>query len=352
MFSFSPSLDHQDAAKHLQQLFSPPILSTGLDRSILKLQQLFDNFIKYGPAPWPAPGLRLSPEIHYQSELWLPLVEIRPVFINFYQSSLNYRPIFASTPFAGTASWADIVGHMPSFLFNGTSNPAAILKRLQIDPELCKKFIFWSFMPLRYYGYDPDRYPEQTRFILNRRTSHQPGTVRLNILDAACGDGLGTYMLAGELLKTGLAPNSFHMEGWTLDPLEAWSAAHALFPHDPGRETSFRRIAQPVISSSADVSILFKQIDLLNPPTVSETFDLILCNGLLGGPIINSFDEMNRIIRNLADLLDNGGILLAADCFHGGWKQKCPQANLKALFELNGLKALKAGEGLCGVKQG
>jgi len=350
MFSFSPSLEHQDAAKNLQQLFSPPIASTGLDRSILKLQHSFENFIKHCPAPWAAPGLQLTPEIHYQSEHWLPMAEIRSPFHQFYRSSLNYQPIFTSTPFADAASWADIIGQIPSFLFEGTINPATMLKLLQTDLELRKKFIFWSFMPQRYYGNNPNRYPDQTGFILNHLANCSRKSDFLNILDAACGDGIGTYMLAGELLKAGIAPSRFHIEGWTLDPLEAWSAAHTSFPHDQGREISFRRIALPVISSSAGTSMLFKQADLLNPPAGSKTFDLILCNGLLGGPIINRFDEMNQIVRNLVALLDSSGILLAADCFHGGWKQKCPQASLKALFAKHNLKVLEAGEGICGIK--
>jgi len=352
MFCFSPSLEHQDAAKNLQKLFSPSILSTGLNRSIQNLQRSFDSFIRFHPTPWPAPGLQLTPEIHYQSELWLPQAEINTAFQQFYRSSLNYQPIFASTPFADAASWADIIGHMPSLFFEDTINPATMLKRLQTDLELKKKFIFWSFMPQRYYGNNPNRYPDQTRFILNRLPNHEQKTGRLNFLDAACGDGIGTYLLAGELLKTGIAPNSFHIEGWTLDPLEAWSAAHASFPHDPCREASFRAIAQPVISSSADVSILFKQADLLKQPAASQTFDVIICNGLLGGPIINRLDEMHRIIKNMVAAIGTGGMLLAANCFHGGWKQKCPQEDLKALFKLNNLKVLEAGEGICGIKQG
>lgn len=352
MFSFSPSLEHQDAAKNLQKLFSPCLSPEWFEPAILRLQHTFDNFIKFCPPPWPAPGLQLASEIHYQSELWLPLAEIRHVFHSFYRSALAYQPIFASTPFHNAVSWAGIIANMPTFLFEGTTNPASILKSLKAGSELRRKFIFWSFMPQRYYGNNPDRYTDQTRFILKQLTNQEQKTGRLNLLDAACGDGIGTYMLAAELLKTGIAPSRFFIDGWTLDPLEAWSAAYASFPHDPGREASFRRIAEPVFSLAAGISMQFKQANLLHPPATSKAFDLILCNGLLGGPIINRLDEINHIIKNLVSMLDNGGILLAADCFHGGWKQQCPQENLKALFEQHKLKVLEAGEGVCGIKQG
>lgn len=351
MFSFTPSLEHQDAAKNLQQLFSPSLSSACLAPSILKLQHSFDNFIKFCPPPWPATGLQLTPEINYQSELWLPLAEIRQVFHRFYRTALTYQPILASTPFHSAVSWAGIISNMPAFSVEGTANPASLLQSLQADPELRKKFIFWSFMPQRYYGNSPDRYPGQTRFILKQLANHGQKTGGLNLLDAACGDGIGTYMLAGELLKTGVATDRFFIEGWTLDPLEAWSAAYASFPHDAGREAFFRRVAEPVFSMAANISMQFKQADLLNPPKTSKAFDLILCNGLLGGPIINKHDEIKQIIKNLVSMLADGGMILAADCFHGGWKQKCPQEDLRALFEQQSLKVIDAGEGLGAIKQ-
>jgi chemotaxis methyl-accepting protein methylase len=79
-------------------------------------------------------------------------------------------------------------------------------------------------------------------------------------------------------------------------------------------------------------------------------FDLILCNGLLGGPIIHDTVRLDHIVGSLANLLEPGGILLAADHFHGGWKQKCPQHELRALFEKYGLNYIEASEGIGGLK--
>jgi hypothetical protein len=42
--------------------------------------------------------------------------------------------------------------------------------------------------------------------------------------------------------------------------------------------------------------------------------------------------------------------MLAADHFHGGWKQKCPQKVLRALLEMNGLLIIEADEGIAALK--
>jgi hypothetical protein len=53
-------------------------------------------------------------------------------------------------------------------------------------------------------------------------------------------------------------------------------------------------------------------------------------------------------MSQLVGLMAPGGLLLADDRFHGGWKQKCPQQELRALFELKGLHTIEVGEGIGG----
>ena len=79
-------------------------------------------------------------------------------------------------------------------------------------------------------------------------------------------------------------------------------------------------------------------------------FDLILCNGLLGGPIVNSETDLTWVARNLAALLRPGGLLLAADRFHGGWKKNIPKETLGDVFKRCGLVVSEAGEGIVGLK--
>jgi len=311
-------------------------------------------FLARSAPPWPAPGLNVTPEIQYQSELWLPLDELRPRFHHLYRTALTYSPILSSTPFTNIQSWASIVSGFPAFLRHHTS-PVKLLRQLQSDDELRMRFLFWSFMPGRYYGGGSDRYPRQMSQIAAWLRRRQPAGRRLRCLDAACGDGAGTYGVARFLLEQGWSPDSFEIEGWTLEPLEAWAAAHAAFPHDPARETAFRQRIMPVYEQKAHDSIVFKVMELgrelpgQEASPIQGEFDLIVCNGLLGGPIVNRPDEIRCIMSQLVSLLTSGGLLLAADHFHGGWKQKCPQQELRALWEEYGLKFIEVSEGVAAL---
>jgi len=346
---FTPSLDSAVAGSRLTNLIHPRIDSARLASTLASLQRLTRAFHNACPPPWPAPGLAITPEITYASELWLPLDIIRPAFCTFYDVSLRFSPLFASTPFATAASWATIVSGFPPFLA-GVSDPDRLLAALVADAELRLKFLFWSFLPNRFYG-GPERYPAQRTALQARLTqlADRPGTLRC--LEAACGTGEGTYGLARLLLDAGLAPERFAIEGWTVDPLEVWAAAHVTLPHDPSRQVLFRSQSEPVFAAGADRSLVFRRADLLQMPAAHEaSFDLILCNGLLGGPIINKKEDLKRIVSQLAGRLAPGGLLLTADSFHGGWKRHCPQHELRAVVEQAGLQSFAAGEGIGGLK--
>ena len=356
MFAFTPSLDHGDARRTLATLIKPHLSPLLFKNRIQRLERLNSAYLACSAPPWPAPGLCVTPEIHYQSELWLPLDGLRPHFYHLYRRALAYPPILSSTPFTDHPSWAGLVAGFPSFL-SQSANPAELLGLLQSDDELRTKFLFWSFMPERFYGDGGDRYPRQTVMIAEwlRRRPHS--NRRLRCLDAASGDGAGTYGVARLLLELGWTPDRFEIEGWTLEPLEAWAAAHSVFPHDPLREVGFRRWCLPVFEQKAQHSVLFRARNLdhdipsQDNSATCHKFELIICNGLLGGPIINRPDEMRRIVSQLGRMLTPGGLLLAADHFHGGWKQKCPQQELRALFEMNGLTAVAAEEGIAAISR-
>jgi chemotaxis methyl-accepting protein methylase len=299
------------------------------------------------PPPWAGRDLQITPEIACQSELWLPLHELSSHFYSLYRQSLTYPPVFSSTPFAYGTNWAAIVARFPEFLTQ-SENPAVLLDRLLSDDELRMKFLFWSFMPERYYGGGSDRYPGQATTIAEWIVQRHNRGKRLRCLDIASGDGANTYGVARLLVEQGWQPDRFTVEGWTLDPLEAWAAAHGRFPHDPAREVSFRQESADCFEQGADAAIRFCCVNILDAPD-TEPFDLILCNGLLGGPIIHTRQAMGDLVRNLTGLLAPGGLLLAADHFHGGWKQKCPQQELRALCEQNGLMAIESVEGVAAL---
>jgi hypothetical protein len=348
MFCFKPSLDPGDAAAALARLVLPKPDPMLFKKSLHDLQRLFDNYSRNCPPACIATGITPTAEQHYQSELWLPLAEIRPCFYRLYRCSLTFPPILSSTVFNNAASWLDIANQLPNFLPSSSLNPARLLSSLLDDDELRTSFLFWSFMPQRFYGNGSNRYPQQSALIRSRLLGFNVNDRPLRSLDAACGDGSATYALASIMLEAGLFPEQFSLEGWTLDPLEAWAAAHALFPHAPAHQALLRQNAEQ-LSAHATESILFRQADLFEPQDSVQKFDLIICNGLLGGPIINTREEISRIVCNLASMMNKNGLLLAADNFHGGWKQKCPQEVLQALFKQSGLEAFQAGEGIAGI---
>jgi SAM-dependent methyltransferase len=315
---------------------------------------MFAAFAASCPPPWPGPGLALTPEDQYQSELWLPLDGIRPPFHRLYCAALRHAPILASTPFAAATSWAAIVSGHPQF-FRESADPAGLLERVLADAGLRMAFLFSSFLPGRFHGKSLQRYPEQYAVIATWLAQrHGRDVALLRCLDAACGDGAGTYGLVRLLLEAGYDPDSFAVEGWTIDPLEVWAAAHATFPHDPQRQTAYRAWIAPVLAAGAQAAMLFRTVDLLGSKgdfcSVNKRFDLILCNGLLGGPIIHDREELQRIAEHLARLLRPGGLLLVADRFHGGWKKQVPRERLGELLKGCGLIVREAGEGIAGFK--
>ena len=360
MYPLPPSLEAGDALTTLAVLLAADINENRFHCSIHRMQRRFETYASTCPEPVISPGLVVTPEVRIQSELYLPIAEIAAVFNRLYSAALAYPPIFSSTPFHNAMSWADTFVELPPYL-QFSANPALMLERLLTDRELLIEFLFASFLPRRFYG-GSGRYPEQQKFI--REWLKTVDTETLHCLDAACGTGEETYGLALLLSEAGLEPGGIRIDGWTLEPLEVWAAAHRSFPHDRHREALLREATTTLFRRGYGRCISFGCRDILTTPSQSGLhskysgrgssengqFDLILCNGLLGGPIIHEKEPLDRAVGNLALLLSPGGILLAADHFHGGWKQKCPQGKLRALFETHGLLYVDTGEGIGGLK--
>ncbi len=312
--------------------------------AITRLRQQFHSYAATSPEPLPAPGLIVTREIRCQCELYLPISPLTNLFNRLYRAALPSPPLLSATPFYHSPSWADTFSLLPPRL-QFSANPATLLDALLTDRELLAIFLLASFLPERFYGRE-GRYPEQQAFI--RQWLTRSGREAPTILDAACGTGEETRLLALQLIEGGIDPRHLRMEGWTIEPLEVWCANQGRFPHDQRREEFSLMLARTLRKRGGDAALKFRCADLtipVTPGTVSP-FSIIVCNGLLGGPIISDREQIARTLRNLTTLLKPGGLLLIADHFHGGWKKKCPQDWLRALLEAEGLKSFIAGEGL------
>lgn len=316
---------------------------------------MFSASVASSPPPWPAPGLAVTPEIAFQSELWLPLELITPAFNRFYRAALRYPPILSSAPLRDATSWAAVVSRLPDCC-GASADPGRLLELLLADDELRTRFLCWSFMPRRFYGTGSDRYPAQTEYVRNWLTQRKAQGGRLRCLDAACGDGAAVWALARLLLEQGWRAERFELEGWTLEPLEVWAAAHASFPHDPLRQREYRTSLRSLFQEGVAQRLVFRVVDLEdegNFPAGGRAdagFDLIICNGLLGGPIINQPRRIKNVVHNLLTLLRPDGLVLVADHFHGGWKKRLPATALARILEACGLRVSEAGEGLRGTR--
>lgn len=337
------------ATQSLQRLLRP-VTPDDFSAALRRLQTRFSIYAATCPVPLPAPGLIVTPEIRRQSQLYLPITEISRIFARLYSAALTYPPILSSTPFHHAMSWADCFALLPPE-FQGSANPAHLLTALLHDQQLLVQFLFASFLPTRFYG-AAGRYPAQQHYIRNWLANRTKAP--LHCLDVACGTGEETYGLLQAAADAGYQSEECQVEGWTLEPLEVWAATHRHLPHDVRREQTWRQTTEPLCRSGYKRSIQFLCRDLLNLNLQRDgegcSFDLIVCNGLLGGPLLHRYGHLITAITTLTGLLKPQGMLLIADHFHGGWQQKCPQAELRALCEAHHVTVCDAGEGFAGLK--
>jgi chemotaxis methyl-accepting protein methylase len=175
------------------------------------------------------------------------------------------------------------------------------------------------------------------------RRSRQQGPIRL--LDAACGTGEGTWELALLLRDLGYTPGDATITGATIEPVELFAAARAFFPHDTERQQGYRQQIAPLLGTGWMERVEFRLEDIRRIADAEE-YDVILCNGVLGGPLLHDGEELAAAVSSLAGRLKPGGIMLAADRFHGGWKKMVPQTLLSGMLERQGLQPLSIGDGL------
>jgi SAM-dependent methyltransferase len=236
-----------------------------------KWTRRFAEFANCSPTPLWAPGLAPTPESRYWHERYLPVREYCRGLASLLRPALphpDWGPTCLRNPrfLAITDFWRDL--------------PPAFAGRLTWQANELLSLGCALASPPR-FGTAANRYPEQLCELRNFLATRK----QASLLDLGCGTGDGT----AEMAALGFAP----CVGVTLEPLEAWMA-HQRFPQ-----------------------IDFQACDILELELPTR-FDLIVCNGLLGGPLLHKPAEFASLLDRLKPLLAPGGRLAIADRFHGG----------------------------------
>lgn len=346
--SFAPTVDGDEIQKRLELLLVPgPLLDAPLSLRIDRLARSFAGYAASYPLPLWAPGLVIDNEMRSLTEALLPMAEIRPLFERLLKKGCRFSPLLSGCYLHSSACWVDFLQrlHPPLPL----ANPAATLSRLAEDFEARRRFLFSLMLP-HHYGGGFDRYPLQSQWLSGWLKERAGSFVRgIRVLDSACGSGEGTYQVAELLQEAGYSGRSCEVHGSTLEEIELFAAAHLYFPHDLQREREYRARTAPLLSAADPPRFEF-YLDRVGSVSQREPYHLVLCNGLLGGPLLHDEAGLEAAFAGLAARLLPGGVLLAADRFHAGWRIRVPAERLKELMQAHGLTPIEVPEGVAGKK--
>lgn len=350
-FSLSPDLSPAALETTLARLLVPgAIVDSRLERHCQRLDERFRIFSATCPVPAWAPGLQISAELRRQYEVYLPVMEARAALAVFCKIACRYEPLAAPASISAALSWPDILARLHPLGI--TLNPARLLNKLAATEQFRFAFLAALFIP-KSFGGSFNRYPQQADFLHNWLSGQKKRLRgRVTILDTACGCGEGTYTAAATVLQLGFSVSASLVQGSTLEPLELAAAAHGWFPQDKARAEAFGKRVRPLLADGAGSMMRFSREDLCRPWMDPEKYDVIICNGLLGGPLLHEEEKLAVVIARLAAGLKPGGILLIADRFHEGWRQLTSSATVARMLTMSGLTTLEAGEGVGAVKSG
>lgn len=320
-------------------------LSFALHRQLGRLASLYASYLERYPFGVWGPGLLVTTEMHRQTELYLPLAAIWPGWRQTLEAGLAVRQPDRGDEFLAAPSWLAILERLALPI---PVAPHRLLQEVMTDAEMRECFLFAWQLP-RHHGGGFDRYPEQRAWLADWLAARRPAGGAIACLDAACGSGEGTYELAAALMQAGHAPEQVAVHGVTLQPLEVVAAAMAYFPHDRGRQVAYRARLAGMLSPEFIGRIDFRLGNLLGGLPTGQAYDVILCNGLLGGPMLHGRQQGERVMRGLASRLAPGGILLADDQFHAGWRKRVPHVEMQCWLQAAGLQPLTLPRGIGGV---
>ncbi len=249
--------------------------------------------------------MAITPEMRQQYELYLPVAE----FLRDLNSVAR-----AALP---SACWVPLVLRSPSQLPACTGYPkprsvadlwamlpARFQGRVAFAPEEILPLLC-ALADLRRYGTAPGRYEQQLDVLA--RWAGASGATSLRLLDVGCGVGHGTREAAGVLSRH--VPGPVTALGITIEPLEAWLATNG--------ETGIGAVPDAAGQEPGSDNVAFVCGDLRRIPAQGP-FDVVLCNGVLGGDFFRAGRAIDAALDELTARVAEDGVLGLASRFHGG----------------------------------
>ena len=264
----------------------PDLNSFALDalrRHNRRWERLYSNWLMHAIPPWWAREIIITPDIRETYEKWLPIGEFR---VSLAGVGRAYLPDESWLPLplrrGAYPSLPDFWAAMPS-CFGGK----VCFSEDELLPLLCA-----MADPPR-FGTTAGRYPEELEYM--RRIVREG----MSVLDVGCGVGVNTLEMASAL-------KGVSFTGITPEPLEVWMANNRRLPHDVRRQALMNR---------------FGGVAVFRRGTAEEfagDYDVIVCNGLVGGRFFSKDSQYRAVLRCCAASLRPGGHVLIADRFHEG----------------------------------
>lgn len=268
-----------------------------------------EQFRRHAGPPWWAPGLILDADIRDRHERYLPV----RAFLNDLADLATHILPHSSwvprllRPACAVCACCAAPAPVPSLPDLWAQLPEPLAGQVTVAESALLPLLCALADPPR-FGTDFGRYPEQLRGIAEFATTHVSPGVPLRVLDLGCGTGQGTREAAATVAAaTGQTPWTV---GVTSEPLEVWMATHRRLPHDPAREQRLQACLAPC-------PVHFLAGDATAVPCRGR-FDLVLANGLVGGPFLRSPHQVALFLLELARLLAPNGRVTLANRFHEG----------------------------------
>ena len=181
--------------------------------------------------------------------------------------------------------------------------PANFQGAFTLDTENLERLLLALSSPAK-FGTRLNRYPQQLNW-LKENASLIPD--QLSVIDYACGTGQGTYEIA-ELLKC--LGKTASVTGLTIEVLDLWMAENKSVPHlDMYEEYTY---------TDTDCEPQFMCGDI-NSYSSKLHFQLILCNGLIGGPFLNQDEDYLQLWKKINEQTEKNSLFITGHSFHGAY---------------------------------